>query len=443
MSGAFAVLALLLVPVALWAHTRLTRSDPYDGAALVRAPSEITLEFSEPAQLAMTSVKLASGADTTELFPLSVHPSNSRIVIAPIAGMLSDGRYTVLWRLFGRDGHPIRGAVSFSIASTGSAPTLTPGAAVTQGEDENSSMSMAVGGAIGFILVRWFAFVSLFLLVGAVTFKRYIIGPPGDGSQTFSHIASDNAATLGLVAAIGVVLTSLLRLARESSDMPDVAVTTMLFESTWGLSVFAQMIAGLIAAAGFRAAHTANGNSRRTGWHIALFAAVVAAAAPAFGGHAITGDYPALGVAADILHVLVGSAWLGTLAVIVIVGIPAALKSPDDVRPGARTAAMVNRFSPLALMCGGAVVATGVGSAVLRLPTIDTLWTTPYGVALLLKLLFVGFLFGAGAWNWRRMRPRLTGDDAIAPLRSSASFELVLAGVVLVITAVLVALALP
>jgi putative copper resistance protein D len=113
------------------------------------------------------------------------------------------------------------------------------------------------------------------------------------------------------------------------------------------------------------------------------------------------------------------------------------------VRPGARTAAMVNRYSPLALMCGGAVVATGLGSTVLRLPTIDSLWTTPYGVALLLKLLFVGFLFGAGAWNWRRMRPRLTGDDAIAPLRSSASFELVLAGVVLVITAVLVALALP
>jgi copper transport protein len=440
------MLAMLLVPVALWAHTRLTRSDPYHGATLVSAPSEITLEFSEPAQLATTSVKLASGGDTTDLAPLSAHPSNSRIVIAPVSGVLGDGRYTVLWRVFGRDGHPIRGTLSFIIASTSAASSVTavePVAAASPGEDETPSMSMAVGGAIGFILVRWLAFVSLFLLVGAVMFKRYVIAPPGDASQTFSHIASDNAATLGLAAAVGVVLTSVLRLARESSDMPDVAITTMLFESTWGISVFVQMIAGLVAAAGFRAAHVANRNSRRTGWHIALFAAVVAASAPAFGGHAITGDYPALGVAADILHVLVGSAWLGTLAVIVIVGIPAALKSPDDVRPGARTAAMVNRFSPLALMCGGAVVATGLGSTVLRLPTIDSLWTTPYGVALLLKLLFVGFLFGAGAWNWRRMRPRLTGDDAIAPLRSSASFELVLAGVVLVITAVLVALALP
>ena len=71
------------------------------------------------------------------------------------------------------------------------------------------------------------------------------------------------------------------------------------------------------------------------------------------------------------------------------------------------------------------------------------LWTTPYGVALSLKLLFVLFLFGAGAWNWRRMKPRLTGDDAVAPLRSTATFELLLATIVLGITAILVALELP
>jgi hypothetical protein len=41
------------------------------------------------------------------------------------------------------------------------------------------------------------------------------------------------------------------------------------------------------------------------------------------------------------------------------------------------------------------------------------------------------------------MKPRLTGDDAISPLRSSASFELLLAAVVLMLTAVLVALETP
>jgi putative copper export protein len=104
---------------------------------------------------------------------------------------------------------------------------------------------------------------------------------------------------------------------------------------------------------------------------------------------------------------------------------------------------MINAFSPLALICGGAVVLTGIGSAVIEVPTLESLWTTPYGVVLLLKLFFVAILFAAGAWNWRKMKPRLTGDNAIAPLRSSASLELMLAVAVLAVTAILVALELP
>ncbi|HMA19490.1 MAG TPA: CopD family protein, partial [Gemmatimonadaceae bacterium] len=116
---------------------------------------------------------------------------------------------------------------------------------------------------------------------------------------------------------------------------------------------------------------------------------------------------------------------------------------PDDTRPGARVASMINAFSPLALMCGGAVVATGLASAVLRLTGLSDLWTTPYGITLLLKIFFVGMLFAAGGWNWRRMKPRLTGENAIAPLRSTAWLELLLATAVLGITAILVALELP
>ena len=77
------------------------------------------------------------------------------------------------------------------------------------------------------------------------------------------------------------------------------------------------------------------------------------------------------------------------------------------------------------------------------MPSLDALWTTPYGVILLLKLFFVGLLFAAGAWNWRRMKPRLTGDNSIAPLRSTAFLELMLAVAVLAVTSILVALELP
>ena len=309
--------------------------------------------------------------------------------------------------------------------------------------DEPESVTPAVAGALGSIFIRWLAFLSIFLAIGSVVFRRFVVLPGAQDSETFSHIASNNAATLGLAASGGAVLAAALKLARESSDMPDIAVSTMLFGSTWGLSIFTTMLAGLVAAAGFRAAHSNESSSRRIGWAVASAAAVVLGITPAFGGHAIGGDTPYLAVPADIVHVIAGSAWLGTLAVILIVGIPAALKTPDDTRPGGRVASLINRFSPIALLCGGSVVATGLGSSVIRLPRLDSLWTTIYGFVLILKLLFVLFLFAAGAWNWRRMKPRLTGDDAISPMRSSASFELLLAAVVLMLTAVLVALETP
>ena len=126
-----------------------------------------------------------------------------------------------------------------------------------------------------------------------------------------------------------------------------------------------------------------------------------------------------------------------------VVGISAALKTPDSVRPGARVASMINAFSPIALTCGGLIVFTGVIASIYHLKPLRSLWTTPYGVALLFKLFFVVLLFAAGAWNWRRMKPRLTGDDAISPMRSTATLELLLATVVLGMTAILVALEVP
>jgi hypothetical protein len=98
---------------------------------------------------------------------------------------------------------------------------------------------------------------------------------------------------------------------------------------------------------------------------------------------------------------------------------------------------------------GGAVGAaallgvTGVVTAWRHLKHASALWTTAYGYAFDAKMLCVLIVAGLGAWNWRRMRPRLTSDGAVAALQLSAARELVFAGVVLVITAMLVSLPAP
>ena len=421
------------------------RSEPGNGAVLTQSPGAIRLEFSERPELALATIRIASAADTITLAPLTTDSVNAHIIIAPVAVQLAPGSHTVLWRVAARDGHPVRGTVSFVVAAP-VAPVATPPASVqTVDADEatDSGSSLAIGGALGTILVRWIAFISIFILIGTVTFERFVLDRKNPGDGNFSLIARTNAATLGLAASAGVILTAALKLARESADMPDAAVSSILFKSTWGASLLAQMLAALGAAAALRAAHGSTDRAARRAWSIALAFAIVVGLTPAFGGHAIGADKAWIAVPADVVHLLAGSAWLGTLAVIVIVGISAALKAPDEIRPGARVANLINAFSPLALMCGGAVAATGLGSSVLRLPRLSALWTTPYGVILVLKLVFVALLFGAGAWNWRRMKPRLTGDNVISPMRSTASLELVLAVIVLGFTAVLVALELP
>jgi putative copper export protein len=48
-----------------------------------------------------------------------------------------------------------------------------------------------------------------------------------------------------------------------------------------------------------------------------------------------------------------------------------------------------------------------------------------------------------GAWNWRRVRPRLGSEDSVAEIRRSSAMELAVAAVVLAVTAVLVNLPAP
>jgi putative copper export protein len=144
------------------------------------------------------------------------------------------------------------------------------------------------------------------------------------------------------------------------------------------------------------------------------------------------------------MHELAAGLWIGTLFVMVIVGLALVLRqeTPAD-RRGPIAAGMVNDFSPLALVSGGLVVLFGVITAWRHLNPLSSLWTTPYGWALIAKLVVVAVVFALGAWNWKRGRPTLGSEAGAHGLKRSATSELLAAGVVLVITAILVSLPSP
>lgn len=444
---------MLAYPAMLLAHAKLLRSDPVAGASLKVPPAMVHLVFNESPSVALSSLKLVGPAgDTILLTGLRAEADDKNTLVADVPSSVGAGKWRIVWRVAAADGHPKVGTIDFTILeATVVAPPVvvdtTSAASVdtaTMQADSKDSEPMAVAGALGTIGAKWLSFLAIFTLIGVVGFRFGVLKRMGLGdADTFGQIASTNAAALGMGASALVLLAAALKLARESSTMPDVAIGAMLFGSAWGIALFLEMMAAVVAAIGFRMAHSGNGSSRTNGWRIALVAALVLAVTPALSGHAASTKPVFVAVLIDVVHVLAGSMWLGTLGVIVVVGISAALKTPDATRPGARVASLINTFSPLALICGGSVALTGFIASIFHLPHVRSLWTTPYGVALSLKLLFVLFLFSAGAWNWRRMKPRLTGDNEVVPMRSMAAFELVLATIVLGITAILVALELP
>lgn len=144
------------------------------------------------------------------------------------------------------------------------------------------------------------------------------------------------------------------------------------------------------------------------------------------------------------MHEVGAGLWLGTLLVLLIAGLPAILGNESTKgRHQLIVADLVVRFSPLALGATALLVLTGVVTSWLHLKYLAALWTTPYGFALDAKLGIVLVVVAFGAWNWRRLTPRLNAEEAAGTLRRSSTIELIFAALVLLITAILVSLPSP
>jgi copper transport protein len=282
-------------------------------------------------------------------------------------------------------------------------------------------------------ILQLLEFVGAFLAIGPIGFRYAVLrggplGPNDPGERAVYAHALRRAAGIGLVGA-------LLGLVDLGLAVPELAARRHLSVGATLAGnplLTAAIVLAVLAALGFA---LAMGRSA-AGWPLA--------AAGVIGGmlrNVATGDWTQL---VNPLHVLAGGLWIGTLFVLVAAGLTAVLRDETSAeRRGVLAARMVNAFSPLALVSGAVLVLFGVITAWRHLKYLSALWTTPYGYALLVKLCLVAVVFTLGAWNWRRQRPQLGSESAAIALRRSARTELVAAGLVLIVTAVLVSLPTP
>lgn len=272
-------------------------------------------------------------------------------------------------------------------------------------------------------------FIAQFLAAGGIGFRYFALRSPRiEADRPFYADAAQRAAIAGIV---GVAMSVLLMV----YGLPALAArrhTTAVALLTSDVQTMLQAIFLVVALAGFAVAAM----RVAAGWPIAAIGVVVGSLRAVF-----TGKWASL---VNPVHVLAAGFWIGTLFVLVTAGLSALLRNESTrERRGVIAADMVNGFSPLALTMGGVVVLFGVITAWRHLHILSNLWTTPYGITLIVKLVFVATVFVLGAWNWRRQRPILGSEPAAVAIRRSSTAELTVAGIVLVITALLVSLPSP
>jgi copper transport protein len=282
---------------------------------------------------------------------------------------------------------------------------------------------------------EYIGFLASFFYIGAIAFRAVVLRPMlacGGSRADALRASGPSAARIGLIGAllgaIGLVHSVMGLAARKHLTFGAAAAA-----GGWNFGVPAVLLLVLIIAFALAAAR------RDAVWPVAIIAgfALALRSVPT----AITGRWQSM---INPLHLLFGSLWLGTLFVVVVAGHALAIRGPlpRDAR-GSTVAEMVNRFSTLALVSAACLVLTGITTAVLHLKYVAALWTTDYGRTFLVKLCVVLVVVALGAWNWRRVRPSLGGEESARMIRRTATSELAVAALVLAVTAVLVTLPVP
>lgn len=227
------------------------------------------------------------------------------------------------------------------------------------------------------------------------------------------------------------------------------ALATLLFRSNWGrawwLAITSAIVVTWVAPRLRRSTNTA--------WLVAAAAILLFAASQPLSGHPAAATLPRLAVAMQSLHLVGAGGWVGSLALLTFVAIPAARDLERDVSreashtatgdPDARIAGLVRAFSPTALAFSALLGITGLFTAWGNLGGFSPLWQSEYGRTLAIKLGLLSITAATGAYNWRRVLPALGEPISSARLRRSSLVELSASLLVLIATAVLVATPMP
>jgi copper transport protein len=371
------------------AHANYVRSNPASDARLVKPPTEIRIEFSEPPdprgseiQVLDTSGKRHDKGDVGS----SGDTNGLRVSLEPVP----DGGYLIAWTATSAvDGHTTKGSFAFVVGNGPlPAPPPVPEAVPPPDPLEIAGRALSYAGiALGLGTAFFVLFVApvgvdprressllgiagLFIVVGSLA----LIGDQGAKMPPRLGVMLGVRAFAGLVLA-AVAITPRLALMRPVGALAGGGVMTLGPLTTFRLRRIIALAAGIAAA----------------------MTATLVSHATALGS--------LKSMALDFVHVLSVSVWTGGVVALLWCVL---LARRDETAEDARAlGATVWRFSVAALVATGLLITAGVLQSLDRLVLINDLYETPYGIALAVKIVLVLVALSIGAFNLLRWGPRL------------------------------------
>jgi copper transport protein len=425
---------VLLSCVPALAHANLVGASPPPGSKPSAPPERVELRFSEPVDAGFQPlvVRDADGNRVDEN-DARMDPEDARVVLADLEE-LREGAYTVKWRVTSIDGHVVEGRYGFAVSDgAGQGPDAARGsdahgAAGPRSEDgavhtgrepeargahgghsehfgrastgrrEPTAGDPAAGDpAAG--TAHGVALAATALLAGLAPFAALVwlpasraVGPGRDAIRPFGIVAW---VLFCMLAVAGVCELSAYAMRASGEPLSVVLFRVALLDSRVGAIWLARLGLGLLTAV----AITAAARSERVWlwWTATGVGSSLLVTLTLLSHAAAEGRF--LPLVTDWLHAAAASLWMGGLLgfALVLSGPMRALtaKQRTELRRQA-----LRRFSNVATSAVMVLAATGSYAALLHVASLSALVGTPYGRALVVKLVLVTLVLTIGGANF-------------------------------------------
>jgi copper transport protein len=406
--------AALMLPAIASAHAYLVKTFPAASQEVDTPPAQLRLVYDEAVEprFAVISVTDAGGHQEVD-GAVRRSPANPDEIDVPLR-RVAEGWYLVFWRAISVDGHPVRGAFLFRVGpNPGPSPQF-----VIPSLSETATTP-------GLLTFRWLTFLSMFAAVGLFVLRTIVARPLGAHLRGLT-VAFWVAIAVALVATPVYVLVATAQFALRSVWSVSTLVPLMRTSAFGRGYLDLELLLALFAISAAAALWLDRPGRRSVAALLSLWGALLAAGAsllvPGTAGHAAQTAPRSLSLAFDWLHITSGSVWLGGLVGVLVLW----LTLPAARRVSALST-VVPRFSKVAFISVTVLLGAGIGSAVLHLPTLASLWQTSYGKTIIVKASLLVSAMLVASVNLLRTTPALRrGEDSTGLLRRAVSVEVLL-----------------